>query len=179
MMIVLMVMAAEPKSCDVPAGSTGGDSAGNNQPDSKAASCSLLPKIKTIPIGYVQQAGLTYTASAYLMDGECEILDPDDGEALKITLAALDSIGRRVGPKLDSSPQPSPWTGLINLALPTSYDIRLVVTGNLSPRQVRETGTVLVGCQLIPSDVTSYLSSTKIADIGAGKGKVVCDVAKG
>jgi hypothetical protein len=178
MAIVLMVLVADPKSCDKPAGSAGGDSAGNNQPDSKAQSCAVLPKVKVIPVGYVEYAGLTYNAGAYLMEGDCDVVDVD-GESMKVTLAAFDSVGRRVPPVLDSSPENSPWSGLVHLALPTSYDIRLVVTGNLTSAKVRDEGVVFVGCQLIPSDTQKEPLNLKVGDIGAGKGKVECHVAKG
>ena len=177
--IVLMVMAADPKSCDKPAGSAGGDSAGNNQPNYKAEQCALPGKMKINPIALVKVDGLHYSAAAYLMEGDCSPIDSDGpGNSMKITLAAIDSVGRRVDPVLDSSPEESPWTGLVKLAVPTSFDIHLVATGNITRTQAKDLGAVFIGCMLAPVDTDKQPTSLQVADIGAGKGKVECRVRK-
>lgn len=176
--VILAVMAADPKSCDKPAGSDQGGSAGNNQPNYKADQCAVPQKVKKIAVAYVQQDGLKYSASAYIMEGDCDSIDTDDEKLLKVTLAAFDSIGRRLPPVLDSSPQASPFGAYINIPLPTSFRIDLAVTGNMNREQVKATGAVFIGCALIPADSTKDPLSIKVFDIGGGRGKAECKVAR-
>ena len=131
------------------------------------------------PIALVKVDGLHYSAAAYLMEGDCSPIDSDGpGDSMKITLAAIDSVGRRVDPVLDSSPEESPWTGLVKLAVPTSFDIHLVATGNITRTQAKDLGAVFIGCMLAPVDTDKQPTSLQVADIGAGKGKVECRVRK-
>lgn len=176
--VVLTLFTAEGcEKHDVPAGSAGGDSAGNSQPDAGKLEQCLVPGQMDIEfVGYVEMDGLKYGASAYLLDGECDMIDTDGEEWLKVTLVAIDSIGRRIPPVLDASPQASPFAASVTFALPTLYTLEIVVTGNMNRSQVESSETVFVACALIPFGNAKGPVSTKIMDIGAGKGKVDCRV---
>lgn len=177
MAIVLMVLAAPTACPQQPAGSAGGDSAGNSQPDGgKKEQCLVPGEMDIVFVNYVVAGNLKYTVGVYLMDGECDMIDTGGDKWMKVTLVAIDSIGRRLDPKLDSSPQASPFGATVTFAIPTMYSLEVVATGNMGRSEIESSETVFIGCALIPIGKTGTPVSTNLADIGGGKGKATCRV---
>lgn len=174
--VLLIVNACTPRA---PGGDTEGDSAGNNQPDAgKKAQCLSPQKININPVAYVETAGLTYGATAVLMDGECNAIKINGENFIKVTLVAIDSRGSRMEPILNSSPQESPYTAKVLFPLPTSYSLELEASGNMNRNQVKDSGTIFIACALFPMGKdTGAPSDAQISDIGPGKGSVSCRVA--
>lgn len=167
---LLALMGAE--GCerhDVPAGSAGGDSAGNNQPDGGGLqACSMPQPIQIQPVAYEQRAGIIYRASAYLMDEHCDIIDTENDKVMKVTLVATDASGRRLDPQHNAHPTPSPYTGAVTIAFPRGYAITLTAAINLTNLERETLGASFLACQIIPNDNT-YPASIRFENISNKK----------
>lgn len=159
---------------DVPAGSTGGDSAGNNQPDGgRVMACTIPDKPDVELMSYVEYAGVVYLAAAYLLDEDCNMADVSQ-DVLRVTLVATDASGRRLPPAHNSYRSPSPYHVQVNIAVATGYSINLVATSNMTAAQVIDNEVEFIACQLVPVSGQGPTSSRVSFVNGARNAKVEC-----
>lgn len=162
---------------DTSAGSAGGGSAGNSQPDGGMLQmCSMPGDINIDPVSYVERAGVVYVVSVYLMnESDCDVIDTDPDKVLRVTLVATDATGLRLEPKHNSFQSSSPYSAAVAIAFPKDFSISVVGAVSLTALEKETLDAGFIGCQIVPTGGGDYPKAARLEFID--KGNVECLVS--